>query len=357
LKKLLTIGLGATLFLGGCMADSSSSNNNTDGKEKAGEKLEEKVVIYSPHGKDILSQFEKMFEKEHSNVDVQWLDMGSQEVLDRVRSESKNAQADIWWGAPSVMFDQAKDEELLAEYKPSYAESLNESHHDEDWMWTGTSQTPEVILYNTKEVSKEEAPKDWDDLLDEKWKDEIIIRYPLASGTMRTIYSAMIYREDPNDPAKGYEWLKQLDQNTKEYSANPEMMYNKVAKGEGLISVWNMPDTVMLKEEKGYPFDFIIPESGTPVLTEGIALVKDAPHPKAAEAFYEFVNSKEAAKILAEEHYRIPTRTDVEDLPEWIAETEIKEMDVDWKVFQENEEEWMKYWDENIKNKSKEVKE
>ena len=114
---------------------------------------------------------------------------------------------------------------------------------------------------------------------------------------------------------------------------------------------------VMLKENKNYPFEFIVPESGTPVLTEGIAIVKDAKHPKAAEAFYEFVNTEEAAKILAEEFYRIPTRNDVKDLPAWITETEIKAMDIDWKVFQEQSDDWMKYWDENIKSGEKEIKE
>lgn len=335
-------------LLSGCLAS----------KEKSGSDhgLEEKVVVYSPHGKDILSEFEKRFEEKYPGVDVEWLDIGSQEILDRIRSEKANPQADVWWGAPSVMFEQARAEGLLEPYEPSYRDALPEEFRAKDFSWTGTSQTPEVIMYNSKLVSKKEAPKDWDDLLDPKWKNKIIIRYPLASGTMRTIYSAMIYRtyKDTQDPKEGYEWLKKLDANTKEYTANPEMMYSKVARGEGLITVWNMPDTVMLKETKGYPFDFVIPESGTPVLTEGIALVKGSKHPKAAQAFYEFVNTPEAMKLLAEKYYRIPTRTDVTDLPDWITETEIKTMDIDWKLFEEKSDEWMKYWDENIKNRAKE---
>ncbi len=347
----------SSMILTGCMAGEDGSDEGSTGNNDSGD-LEDKVVVYSPHGKDILSEFEKQFEAEY-DVDMEFLDMGSQEVLDRVRSEKNNPQADIWWGAPQVMFDEAKAEELLMEYKPTYADSLDDMYHDEDWAWTGTSQTPEVILYNNKELSEEEAPKDWDDLLDPEWKDEIIIRYPLASGTMRTIYSAMIYRsyKDSEDPQEGYEWLQKLDKNTKEYSANPEVMYNQVAKGVGTISVWNMPDTVMLAEEKGYPFSYVIPESGTPVLTEGIAMVKDAPHPEAAKAFYEFVNTKEAAKLLAEKYYRIPTRDDIGDLPEWIENTEIKPMDIDWQVFQEKEADWMEHWDENIKSTDKDKSE
>ncbi|MDF2037758.1 extracellular solute-binding protein [Cytobacillus oceanisediminis] len=355
---LTTLSISAALMLSACSSEqgSSSSSENEQGEKE--NKLEEKVVIYSPHGKDILSKFEQQFEEKYQ-IDVEWLDMGSQEILDRIRSEKNNPQADVWWGAPSVNFDQAKDEGLLKPYEPSYSGSLAEGFHDAEWHWSGTSQTPEVIMYNSKELSEDEAPKDWDELLDPKWKDEIIIRYPLASGTMRTIFSAMIYRDfkDSSDTAAGYEWLEKLDANTKEYAANPEMMYNKVAKGEGKLSVWAMPDVVMLKENKNYPFEFIIPESGTPVLTEGIAVVNDAPHPKAAEAFYEFVNTPEAAKILADEFYRIPTRDDVEGLPEWITNTEIKSMDIDWKVFQENSDIWMKYWDENIKSGEKEIKE
>ncbi|WP_423408362.1 extracellular solute-binding protein [Heyndrickxia sp. MSNUG] len=354
---ITALTLSASLMLAACSSDEGTSKP-ASGDKGSKEKLEEKVVIYSPHGKDILSEFEKQFEEKY-DVDVEWLDMGSQEVLDRVRSEKNNPQADVWWGAPSVMFDQAKDEGLLKPYEPSYSSALADGFHEKDWNWSGTSQTPEVIMYNSKELSKEEAPKDWDELLDPKWKDEIIIRYPLASGTMRTIFSAMIYRDfkDSQDTAKGYEWLEKLDANTKEYSANPEMMYNKVAKGEGSVSVWAMPDVVMLKENKNYPFEFIVPESGTPVLTEGIALVKDGKHPKAAEAFYEFVNTPEAAKLLAEKYYRIPTRDDVKDLPKWITDTEIKAMDIDWKVFQDNSDAWMKHWDENIKSGDKEIKE
>ena len=42
------------------------------------------VTVYSPHGKPILPEFEKLFEAAHPDVDVRWLDMGSQDVLDRV---------------------------------------------------------------------------------------------------------------------------------------------------------------------------------------------------------------------------------------------------------------------------------
>jgi len=56
------------------------------------------VVVYSPHGKEMLAAFAAAYEKENPAAAVQWLDMGSQDVYDRVRTERENPQADIWWG-------------------------------------------------------------------------------------------------------------------------------------------------------------------------------------------------------------------------------------------------------------------
>ena len=318
-------------------------------------KSENAVIVYSPHGGDILTQFENLFEEKHPEIDVQWIEMGSQDVLDRIRSERENPQGDIWWGAPSTMFMNAAKEGLLQPYRPSWADVVDIKFKDKGDMWYGTFLTPEVIAYNNQMLEESQVPRDWDELLKPEWKDKIIIRYPLASGTMRAIYSAMIWRhyKDSGDPEKGYEWLLKLDANTKEYAASPTMMQQKLARGEGSITVWNMPDIVFQSEAKGYPFGYVIPESGTPVVTDGIAMLAKCRHPEQAKLYYEFVNSTESMIILAKEHYRIPARSDIpkDSLPKWITETSIKPMDIDWEVFSEKSGEWMKYWEQNIKNR------
>ena len=100
------------LLFGGC-------SSSTPGKVT--------LIVYSPHGKELLGEFEKRFEAQNPNVDVRWLDMGSQQALDRVRSERSNPQADIWWGAPSTMFSQAEKENLLEPFKPSWGDNVDKS--------------------------------------------------------------------------------------------------------------------------------------------------------------------------------------------------------------------------------------
>ncbi|MFN2601146.1 MAG: extracellular solute-binding protein [Gemmatimonadaceae bacterium] len=315
------------------------------------------LIVYSPHGKELLEYLEKGFEKAHPDIDVQWVDMGSQEVLDRVRAEKDNPQADVWFGAPAEAFDRATRENLLEPYIPTWSNAVPVEARENHDHWYGTYLTPEVIAYNTQAVTAAQAPKDWDDVLDPKWKGKLLIRDPIASGTMRAIFGAIIARSvaRTGGPQSGYDWLKKLDASTREYVLNPTLLYQKLGRQEGIITLWDMPDIATLQQRTGIPVGYLIPSSGTPVLVDGIAIVKGTKHPKEAKLYYEFVTAPEALKAAADQFLRIPARTDipVSDLPKWIqdAKSKIKPMAVDRAMMAEHLDEWMKYWDANIRNR------
>jgi iron(III) transport system substrate-binding protein len=317
------------------------------------------LTVYSPHGKDLLEYYQAEFEKAHPNVSVQWVDMGSQEVLDRLRSEKENPQADIWFGAPEEIFARAGREGLLAPYRPTWANDVPPEAKDEHDLWYGTYLTPEVIAYNSDAVSAAEAPKDWDDLLDPKWKGKIIIRDPIGSGTMRAIFGAIILRSvrETGSPDKGFEWLRRLDANTKEYTLNPTILYQKLGRQEGVVTLWDMPDIAMLQQRYNMPIKYVIPASGTPLLVDAIAIVKGTKHPEVAKQFYEFVTTKQALEDAAAKFLRIPARTDIplDSLPEWIrdAKQHLKPMPLDRTTLDAHLDEWMRYWDSHIRNSAR----
>jgi iron(III) transport system substrate-binding protein len=314
------------------------------------------LVIYSPHGKDLLQYYEQAFEKTHPAVDVQWVDMGSQDVLDRLRSERANPQADVWFGAPSETFARAAKEGLLEPYRPSWAAQMPDEAHDAKDLWYGTYLTPEVIAYNSEIVSAAAAPKDWDDVLDPKWKGKIIIRDPIPSGSMRAIFGAIIIRElkRTGSTAAGFDWLRRLDANTKEYVISPTMLYQKLGQREGVLSLYDMPDIETLRQTTKYPIASRIPSSGTPLLVEGIAIVRGTRHAAAAKEFYEFVTTPEALQIAAQRFVRMPARPDVpnDSLPAWIrdARAQIKPMALDRQLLADSLDSWMKYWDAHVRN-------
>lgn len=313
------------------------------------------LVIYSPHGKDLLEFCTGAFAAAHPEIEVQWLDMGSQDCLDRLRSERTNPQADIWWGAPASLFSTAESEGLLQPYAPTWKNVVSAETHSPTDGWYGTYLTPEVIAYNTSVLTAETAPHDWNDLLAPYWKNRIVVREPLASGTMRTIFSSIIQREARRTGSvdSGFAWLRALDANTKTYCADQTQLYLKLSRGEADVTVWNMPDIMLQATVHHYPFGYVVPTSGTPVLTDGIALVRGSVHADAAKMYYEFVTSSAMAAAAAQRFYRVPARNDIDSnaLPIWMR-VPIPRMAVDWQDLAAHEQEWMKRWSESVKASS-----
>lgn len=315
----------------------------------------EPIVVYSPHGKEMLSAFERAYEMQNPGDDVQWLDMGSQDALDRVRTERANPQADVWWGAPMTAFSKAEQDGLLERFIPSWDSTEPPQYKSRQGFWYGTFVTPEVIMYNNARIAAGDAPKDWDDLLSPAWEGKIIIRSPLASGTMRTIFSAIIAREIGRGGTveSGLAWLARLDANTKSYASDPTQLYMKIAREEGLVTLWDLPDVMIQVKANGYPFGYVIPASGTPLITDAIAIVRGAKHPAGARRFYEFVTSRESIIRQAREFARIPARRDipVSELPDWIGSLTIVPLPVDYDTLAVREKEWMSLWDERVRGR------
>ena len=166
----------------------------------------------------------------------------------------------------------------------------------------------------------------------------------------------MIWRfyKDTGSPDKGYDWLRRLDANVHEYTADGTLLMQKLVRREGLVTLWNLPDVWIYKEQKGFPIGYNFPASGTPVITDGIAIVHGAQHEAEAKRFYEFVTTSESLVIAAKKYYRIPVRNDIDrsQLPAWMNER-VNAMPLDWNVLRKQSGEWLRYWDTEIRDHNK----
>ena len=302
------------------------------------------LVIYSPHGRELLSEFEHRFEALHPGVDVRWLDMGSQEVLDRLRSERANPQADLWFGGPTPLFARGARDSLLEPVAPGGP------------MYLAVYRTPAVIEYNSAALPEPSAPADWDDVLAPQWKGKLLIRDPLASGTMRSIFEMVMMRSlaRTGDTAAGWAWLRRLDAQTGTYVQNPALLHAMLERREGLISLWDLPDMLLLQHE-GRKFGYVFPSSGTPVIDDAIAVVRGARHAALAREFARWVLTPEMQIVAARDVYRLPVRTDLpaDSLPQWVRDVEarMRVEPVNWDTVEAHGAAWMDYWDRNVRGK------
>ncbi len=312
------------------------------------------VLVYSPHGRDQLTLLEHDFERLHPDIDIRWLDLGSQEILDRLRFERVNPQADVWFGGPTTVFDRGVQDSLLAPFRPSWAPHVDSSAWGPGDLYFGVYRTPAVIAYNSSAVTATEAPHDWDDVLEPRWHDEVLIRDPMASGTMRAIWGLILQRsiQRTGDTTQGMAWLRRLDGQTRAYALNPAILDAKLARREGLVTLWDLPD-VLISQHKGMAFGYVFPASGTVVIEDAVGLVRGSRHEAAAREFIEYVGSTEAQLLAARKVFRIPARTDLPaaEIPVWLNDVmqQMVVAPVDWALLARDGSAWMAYWDQHVR--------
>jgi iron(III) transport system substrate-binding protein len=317
------------------------------------------VVLYSPHGRDQLTLLEHAFEARRPDIDIRWLDMGSQEILDRLRFERVNPQADVWFGGPTTIFDRGVRDSLLTPFRPSWAGRVGPGGTGPGDLYFPVYRTPAVIAFNNRVVRRDQAPHDWDEVLEPRWRDKVLIRDPMASGTMRAIWGLILVRsiQETGDTARGMAWLRRLDGQTKAYTLNPAILDAKLARAEGLVTLWDLPD-ILISRAKGLPFDYVFPRSGTVVIDDAIGLVRGSRHPEAARAFIEYVGGVDAQLLAAEKVFRLPARHDLppDRVPAWVADVERRMLVIpmDWELLARDGAAWMGYWDRHVRNTGKE---
>lgn len=342
-------GVALTLGLTGCGLGAAPQDGSADSSDR------NTLTIYTARDKgladSVVADFVAANPDFEGNVEV--LTLGAQEALERIRAEKTNPQGDIWWGGTSQQMQQAASDGVLSAAPQSVIDAVPAASRDADGLWVGEMKLAEVIVYNHDMLSAADAPKDWDDLIAPALNDQIAIRDVAASGTMRSIYSAMIDQkfEETGSADAGYEWLRGLDANTKVYAANPTDLYLRLTRQEAAVTAWNLQDVMLQIEQQNAPYTAVVPTSGAPMLVDGVAKIADGPSSAGADAFLEFLLSESTQTKLAETYFQIPS-IELATEPSWLADLELKEMDVDWSRVAENETAWIDYWATNIKSQN-----
>lgn len=261
-----------------------------------------KILVYSPWKDEILQKFGEMFEKE-TGIKMESINISTGEIYARLKVEKARPQADIWHSVRAELLDKAKEEELLAAYKPANAKYvLPQYAYPNEPTFTGTTMYPLVIGYNVNTLRKMglEPPKSYEDLLNSKWRDKIVMPHPAASGTGYAFLVTVVqlYREKGEtgiQSKKGWEYLVKLNNNMSQYTRSGSAPAKLVATGEFPICI-TFYDRVFQLAGEGYPIAFTIP---SPTFAEAScsAIVANASNMDGAKKFIEFILSKKAQEL------------------------------------------------------------
>ena len=241
------------------------------------------------------------FEERYPFVKVNLNRSGSEKLLTRVLTEARaqKSMADVIQTVEFSMHVFHRNG-LLARYVPP-EDGLYPKEFKEEGFWTTVYYNPYVTAYNTNRVAPDKVPKTYEDLLDPKWKGQLMME-----GTKADWFAGMLQimgRE------RGLRYMRALAAQKPMLREGHALLAQLVAAGEGAMDI-NIPaSSVDRLKDKGAPIEWIS-LGVAPAIMVGIGLSAEAPHPHAAKLFINFMLSQEAQKLM-QSFGRLVARTDL----------------------------------------------
>jgi len=317
--------LSAVFVVSACGRQSGTNNGGSAARDR-------KVTVYVSTDRVFSEPILKTFqEKTGINVNAVYdtEETKSTGLANRLLAEKNNPQADVFWSNEPVRTLVLKNRDVLASYRSPSAAGIADTFNDPGGYWTGFSARLRVIVYNTKLVKPEDAPRSVFDLADPRWKGQVAIADPRFGTT--SFHVAAIYAELGDEPAD--EFFRKLKANDVKIVASNSVVLDTVARGELKVGLTDTDDVNVALEDKR-PVAMVLPDRdgiGVPVMPNMVSLIAGAPHPDAARKLIDYLLSSEVERLLAESGaVQIPLHNGVEGPKNIPQITSFKPMTLDY---------------------------
>jgi iron(III) transport system substrate-binding protein len=288
-----------------------------------------------------------------TGVKINRVDAEPDPLVQRLRTEGDKSPCDVFITVDAGRIERAREMGLLQPVNsPVLDKAIPANLRDPDNSWFGFSKRARVIVYNKEKVTAADAPKNYEDLADPKWKGKLLIR---SSGHIynQSLVGSILAADGP---AKTEEWAKGVAANLARAPRGGDTdQIRAAAAGEGEIAVTNTYYFANLMKSKK-PEDqavvskvaLIFPNQGnrgTHVNLSAGGVAKHSPNREAAIRFLEYLVSAPAQKYFAEGNNEYPVVAGVALSEQLKALGTFKEDQLNARVFAQNNAEALKIMD------------
>jgi iron(III) transport system substrate-binding protein len=273
------------------------------------------LTVYSALENDQLAPFKQAIEAAVPDVSVTWVRDSTGVITARFLAEKDNPRADMVLGLAASSLLLFEKMNLLETYKPAGADGLKAAYRDgkDPYTWTGMDAFIGVICYNTAEASKlgVKAPTSWKDLLDAKYKGQLVMPHPASSGTGYLTVAAWM---QTMGEVEAWKFMDALHQNMAVYTHSGSAPCVQAAKGERAAGI-ALDMRGASEKTKGAPLEVIVPKEGVGWDVEAVAIVKGTKNLAAAKKVADWAATKGANELYSKS-YAAVAHPDVKNIPQ-----------------------------------------
>ncbi len=230
-----------------------------------------------------------------TGIKIQYIVMPCGVLFTRVQAEKPNIQADMVLTMAIDGAIIAKREGLFLPYLSKAWETISAEFKDPDGHYYISSCAANMFMINKERMKKAglTPPKSWYDLVDPKWKGEIIWPNPMTSSSAYLALCGLV-RLMGEDAA--FEYLGKLHPNIREYTKSGAAPAVMVSRGEAILGMGDTTSTYACIRE-GYPIEAVILKEGFPYQVAVDAIFSSTKDPKKLEACKKIIDHMILEKI------------------------------------------------------------
>lgn len=296
---------------------------------------QEKLIIYTSMKESLIGRLTDAFKKENPNINIDYQSAGAGKLMAKIAAERQSGKimADVLWTSEVPDFYKMNAEGLLEKYISPEAANIINPFNDFDGSFTPARLGTLGIAYNTRFIKK--APATWQDLTGKDYKGAYGIANPALSGT--SFMSVALLQKQ-----FGWEYFEELRKNRAKMGKGAGQVVDDTASGE-LVASLAVDYIAMDKIKKGATLALAYPEEML-VIPSPVAIIKNTPNLESSQKFVDFLLSKPAQTIIAEEG-TLPVRNDLAIKTEGLPTPEEamkRSIQIDYQDLIKNKEETIK---------------
>ena len=265
----------------------------------AGAKKEGKLLVYASATAPQLQMYFATFNKRYPFIKTEFFRTGKQALVNKILIEEKARQrlADVVHTSV-IETNILKKRGALSRYVPMEASSFPSEYKDPEGIWTSAYASGTLLGFNSRQVKRADAPKNYEDLLNPRWRNGIGI------DSNKIEWFAMLLK------LKGRPFMEKLAAQNPSVRSGNTLVLQLLSAGEFPLSAGVYEYSVEDMKNRGAPVDWIGLE---PVITYTVAVSLPAQpnNPNSAKLFIEWLLSKEGQEVV-NRYGRVPIRDDVE---------------------------------------------
>jgi iron(III) transport system substrate-binding protein len=268
-------------------ASSEEAKKQREARLIEGAKKEGRVVFWHTGGS--AQEWEPLFKKfreRYPFLVVENWRADDQQLYQKITTEAKAGVYNVDLASSEInLIADLKKTGLMKKYDWPNTASWSPQYKDRDGYWITRTINCAAVTYNTNLVVSADAPKNWDDLLDPKWKGSI------SMGKDSGDWVLMLWAAWGKE--KTVNFLKRLAKNNVSPGAGATARIEMLAAGAYKVDLRLNLHQILEYQKKGAPLDWVRTD---PMLLKGtpVFIAEHAPHPNAVILFADWFTSFEA---------------------------------------------------------------